>query len=165
MFSSRSISEENGWNNRRNTRRSRDGWRHTQCRFNKLRESTTKGKCLCPMESWMNPQGNKRWFRATVAAEVRQRRIACEIKAEPSTDSAILQLSRRNHSDGWYTRQGTKDRNSKTTQSRDAKQNSYISQEYDNFAKTWGFQHKTSSPTYPQSNGLAERTVETVQIY
>ena len=39
----------------------------------------------------------------------------------------------------------------------------YKSKEYDNFAKTWGFQHKTSSPTYPQSNGLAERTVQTVK--
>ena len=89
--------------------------------------------------------------------------MPCEIKADPSTDSAILELSRRNHSDGWYYLQGTKGRNSKTTQSRVAKQNSYISQEYDNFAKTWIFQHKTSSSTYPQSNGLAERTVQTVK--
>ena len=27
----------------------------------------------------------------------------------------------------------------------------------------WGFEHQTSSPYYPRSNGLAERTVQTVQ--
>ena len=35
MFSSRSIPDENGWNIRRNTRRSCDGRWHTHCRFNK----------------------------------------------------------------------------------------------------------------------------------
>ena len=31
------------------------------------------------------------------------------------------------------------------------------------FAKSYGFQHVPSSPRYPQSNGLAERTVKTVK--
>ncbi|CAB4006538.1 sec1 family domain-containing 2 [Paramuricea clavata] len=31
------------------------------------------------------------------------------------------------------------------------------------FAKTWGFKHVTSSPLYPQSNGLVERTVRTAK--
>ena len=31
------------------------------------------------------------------------------------------------------------------------------------FAKTWMFEHKTSSPTYPQSNGKAENAVKTVK--
>ena len=33
------------------------------------------------------------------------------------------------------------------------------SHEFKKFAKSWGFQHITSSPEYPQSNGAAERTV------
>ena len=35
----------------------------------------------------------------------------------------------------------------------------YASSEFIKFASEWGFEHVTSSPTYPQSNGLAERTV------
>ena len=35
----------------------------------------------------------------------------------------------------------------------------YSSGELAEFAKTWGFRHVTSSPFYPQSNGLVERTV------
>ena len=31
------------------------------------------------------------------------------------------------------------------------------------FAKLWGFQHVTSSPTYPQSNGKAEKGVQIVK--
>ncbi|KAL1258916.1 hypothetical protein QQF64_009493 [Cirrhinus molitorella] len=32
--------------------------------------------------------------------------------------------------------------------------------EFDAFAKEWGFQHTTSSPNYPRSNGLAESSVK-----
>ena len=35
----------------------------------------------------------------------------------------------------------------------------YASQEYEEFTNTRGFCHNTSSSAYPQSNGLAERTV------
>ena len=31
------------------------------------------------------------------------------------------------------------------------------------FAKTWGFDHVTSSPRYPQSNGKAENAVKAVK--
>ena len=39
----------------------------------------------------------------------------------------------------------------------------YKSIEFSNFAKAYGFQHKTSSPRFPQSNGEAERVVKTVK--
>jgi len=39
----------------------------------------------------------------------------------------------------------------------------YISQEFAQFAKDWDFRHVTSSPNFPQSNGLAEKTVQTVK--
>ncbi|XP_056009478.1 uncharacterized protein K02A2.6-like [Ostrea edulis] len=39
----------------------------------------------------------------------------------------------------------------------------YSSSEFTNFASDHGFNHDTSSPRYPQSNGLAERTVQTIK--
>ena len=39
----------------------------------------------------------------------------------------------------------------------------YSSCEYKKFAKEWGFHHDASSPKYPKSNGLVERTVQTVK--
>ena len=39
----------------------------------------------------------------------------------------------------------------------------YIAQEYKQFAKDWKFEHQTSSPYYPKSNGLAEKAVQTVK--
>lgn len=39
----------------------------------------------------------------------------------------------------------------------------YNSHEFHQFAESWGFQHVTSSPQYPQSNGLAEKTVQTAK--
>ena len=38
----------------------------------------------------------------------------------------------------------------------------YSSGEFAEFTKTWGFRHVTSSPLYPQSNGLAERTAKSI---
>jgi transposase InsO family protein len=40
----------------------------------------------------------------------------------------------------------------------------YSCGQFAEFAKTWGFKHVTSSPLYPKSNGLAERTVRTVKL-
>ena len=39
----------------------------------------------------------------------------------------------------------------------------YASQEFQHFAMTWKFQHTTSSPRYPRSNDLAERTIQLVK--
>ena len=39
----------------------------------------------------------------------------------------------------------------------------YASQQFRDFASTWGFIQRFSSPRYPQSNGLAERSVGTVK--
>ena len=39
----------------------------------------------------------------------------------------------------------------------------YDSYAFKQFAKDWGFDHVTSSPTYAQSNGFIERTIQTVK--
>ena len=39
----------------------------------------------------------------------------------------------------------------------------YTSQEFQEFCQSWDFQHITSSPGYSQSNGLAEKTVQTAK--
>ena len=39
----------------------------------------------------------------------------------------------------------------------------FNSHQFQTFTKEWGFNHKTSSPHYPQSNGLAEKSVAIVK--
>ena len=39
----------------------------------------------------------------------------------------------------------------------------FSAEEFQRFAEQWEFKHSTSSPTYARSNGLAERTVQTVK--
>ena len=39
----------------------------------------------------------------------------------------------------------------------------FDSAEFAAFGKTWKFQHQTSSPGYPQSNGKAENAVKTIK--
>ena len=39
----------------------------------------------------------------------------------------------------------------------------FSAQEYKDFAREYNFRFETSSPKYPQSNGLAERTIQTVK--
>ena len=40
----------------------------------------------------------------------------------------------------------------------------YVSQEMTKFSVDYGFQQITSSPHYPKSNGLAERTIQTIKM-
>lgn len=39
----------------------------------------------------------------------------------------------------------------------------FSSEKFSNFSKEWDFEHKFSSPEYPQSNGMVERTIQTVK--
>ena len=39
----------------------------------------------------------------------------------------------------------------------------YASKEFERFSKQYGFEHKTSSPRYPRSNGHVERSIQTVK--
>ena len=39
----------------------------------------------------------------------------------------------------------------------------YLSQEFKSFSKEWNFQHITSLPHYPRSNGLSERAVKSAK--
>lgn len=39
----------------------------------------------------------------------------------------------------------------------------FTSEEFKNFSKQWNFEHKTSSPYHQQSNGQAERTIQTIK--
>ena len=41
----------------------------------------------------------------------------------------------------------------------------YSSSSFKKFAMDWRFQHITSSPEYPKSNGLDEKTVQTVKSW
>ena len=40
----------------------------------------------------------------------------------------------------------------------------YLSRRFRRFAELWRFQHVTSSPEYPRSNGMVERYVQVVKI-
>ena len=39
----------------------------------------------------------------------------------------------------------------------------FVSDAFAKFVKAYGIKHVTSSPTYPQSNGLAEKAVQTIK--
>lgn len=39
----------------------------------------------------------------------------------------------------------------------------FVAREFQDFKRKWGFDHVTSSPRYPKSNGLAERAVQVVK--
>ena len=52
----------------------------------------------------------------------------------------------------------------KTLVTDNAKQFTSTSMEFKQFTKEWDFNHITSSPYYPKSNGFIERTVQTVKL-
>ena len=39
----------------------------------------------------------------------------------------------------------------------------FTSKVFNDFSREWGFQHITSTPTYPQSNGKAEATIKSMK--
>ena len=39
----------------------------------------------------------------------------------------------------------------------------YSSKEFESFTKQWEFKHTTTSPLYPQADGLVEKSVQTVK--
>ena len=41
----------------------------------------------------------------------------------------------------------------------------FKSKEFQRFAMQWDIKHKTSSPHFPQSNGLAERSVQMIKTH
>ena len=39
----------------------------------------------------------------------------------------------------------------------------FVAEEFADFAQSWGFEHVTSSPHYPQANGEVEHAVQTIK--
>ena len=77
----------------------------------------------------------------------------CEVDHLPDTKSSTVIRKLKSH----FARQGIPD----VVFSDNGPQ--YSSQEFERFSQLWGFQHQTSSPGYPQSNGKAESAVKTAK--
>ena len=76
----------------------------------------------------------------------------CELERMPTTTSSVIHKMK-----AIFARHGIAEK----VVSENGPQ--YAAQEFARFAREWDFSYFTSSPTYPQSNGLLEKSVHTAK--
>ena len=108
-----------------------------------------------PQRPWAEVGGdffhhNGKWYLLVVDYYSRDIEV-CRVSADVDAAQTILKLkqvfSRHGICDAFYTDNGRQ----------------FVSKDFSHFTNSWNFLHITSSPHYPQSNGEAERAVQTVK--